>query len=106
MKRISNNVQYAVKQVLTDSSFFTLSSFVEWACSGSALLPMRDRHANLLNRRFSANFGHVPSRVRHVGCAATAAKPHELDHDLIEIAAAEPVVTGGGTKIRDYWRGF
>jgi hypothetical protein len=54
-----------------------------------------------------ANFGHVRSRVRHCGmCALRPRKPHELGHDLIEIAAAEPVVTHGGTKMRDYWRDF
>jgi hypothetical protein len=54
-----------------------------------------------------ANFGHVRSRVRHCGmCRYGRAKPHEPGHDLIEIAAAEPVVAHGGTKMRDYWRDF
>jgi hypothetical protein len=39
-------------------------------------------------------------------CRYGCAKPHELGNDLIEIAAAEPVVTHRGTKLRDYWRDF
>ena len=41
-----------------------------------------------------------------VECALRPRKPDELGHDLIEIAAAEPVVTHGGTKMRDYWHDF
>jgi len=39
-----------------------------------------------------------------VECALRPRKPDELGHDLIEIAAAEPVVTRRGTNMRDYWR--
>jgi len=40
-----------------------------------------------------------------VECALRPRKPDELGHDLIEIAAAEPVVTHGGTNTGTIFEG-
>jgi len=39
-------------------------------------------------------------------CRYGRAKPHQLGHDLIEIAAAEPGATHSGTKMHGCWRDF
>ena len=103
MKRKGDNVQYAVKEALIDSSFllygvsgaWSLKS-VEQACSGPALLPVRDQHADLLDRLFGANcgigqkpplrpnmFGHCTERICGRSRHSAAEEDRSASSDLI-----------------------